>query len=187
MARKRIASLVVAALAVGAVTVGVAQAASAGARHRTHSRHTAFYGNDGAASTPIKHLVVIFQENISFDHYFGTYPNAANTDGQPFAAAPGTPSIDGLTPALLTSNPNSAQPKRLDSSPLGIGTSPGGEITCDRDHNYSDEQQAFDGGLMDQFVQSVGTDGGTHRPGGGTTSGGPLCDPSLVMDYYDGN
>jgi phospholipase C len=30
------------------------------------------------ASTPIKHLVVIFQENISFDHYFGTYPNALN-------------------------------------------------------------------------------------------------------------
>ena len=25
-------------------------------------------------TTPIKHLVVIFQENVSFDHYFGTYP-----------------------------------------------------------------------------------------------------------------
>src|SRR5262249_32025196 len=51
----------------------------------------------------------------------------------------------------------------------------------------SDEQQAFDNGLMDQFVQSVGTDGGTHNPGGGTTSGGALCDPKIVMDYYDGN
>ena len=40
---------------------------------------------------------------------------------------------------------------------------------------------------MDQFVQSVGTDGGTHNPGGGTTSGGALCDPKIVMDYYDGN
>ena len=28
-------------------------------------------------ATPIKHLVVIFQENVSFDHYFGTYPVAA--------------------------------------------------------------------------------------------------------------
>ena len=28
--------------------------------------------------TPIKHLVIIFDENISFDHYFGTYPNALN-------------------------------------------------------------------------------------------------------------
>src|SRR4029077_11880493 len=34
---------------------------------------------------------------------------------------------------------------------------------------------------MDQFVQSVGTDGGSHAPGGS------LCDPKTVMDYYDGN
>ena len=39
-----------------------------------------------ATSTPIKHLVVVFGENISFDHYFGTYPNAAG-----FTPAPGTP------------------------------------------------------------------------------------------------
>ena len=32
----------------------------------------------GSSSTPIKHLVVIFEENISFDHYFGTYPFATN-------------------------------------------------------------------------------------------------------------
>ena len=32
-------------------------------------------------STPIKHVVVLFDENVSFDHYFGTYPYAANTDG----------------------------------------------------------------------------------------------------------
>ena len=31
-------------------------------------------------ATPIKHLVVIFQENVSFDHYFGVYPNALNDD-----------------------------------------------------------------------------------------------------------
>ena len=34
-----------------------------------------------STTTPIKHLVVIFQENVSFDHYFATYPQAANTDG----------------------------------------------------------------------------------------------------------
>jgi len=33
--------------------------------------------------------VVIFQENVSFDHYFGTYPKAANTDGQTFTAKAG--------------------------------------------------------------------------------------------------
>ena len=39
-------------------------------------------GNDPASkyktTTPIKHMVIIFQENESFDHYFGTYPNATN-------------------------------------------------------------------------------------------------------------
>src|SRR5215471_14158196 len=33
-------------------------------------------------ATPIKHLIIIFQENISFDHYFGTYPNALNPTGE---------------------------------------------------------------------------------------------------------
>jgi hypothetical protein len=34
--------------------------------------------------TPIKHVVVIFQENISFDHYFGTNPNTTIPDRRPF-------------------------------------------------------------------------------------------------------
>src|SRR2546429_6494873 len=36
---------------------------------------------DGSSTkTPIKHVVVIFQENVSFDHYFGTYPHATETN-----------------------------------------------------------------------------------------------------------
>ena len=54
-------------------------------------------GNSPTA-TPIKHLVVIFQENVSFDHYFATYPHAANPSGEPrFVAAPGTPAVNGLS------------------------------------------------------------------------------------------
>ncbi len=34
------------------------------------------------ATTPIRHLVVLMQENHSFDNYFGTYPGA---DGIPAA------------------------------------------------------------------------------------------------------
>src|SRR5436190_732738 len=45
-------------------------------------------------ASPIKHLVVIFQENVSFNHYFGTYPRADNPAGEPqFRAAPDTPSV----------------------------------------------------------------------------------------------
>src|SRR5512137_787314 len=49
-------------------------------------------------TTPIRHVVVIFQENVSFDHYFATYPRAANPPGEPFFEAdPGTPAVNGLT------------------------------------------------------------------------------------------
>src|SRR5215475_7724729 len=73
-------------------------------------------------ATPIKHLVVIFQENISYDHYFGTYPHAMNLPGEtPFKAKPSTPLNNNLlTPLdvehgfrplhgvdLLHNNPNS--------------------------------------------------------------------------------
>ena len=63
-----------------------------------------------STATPIKHLIVIFDENNSFDHYFGTYPNALNPSGEPaFHPLPNTPSVNGLTPAHLSNNPNSTQ------------------------------------------------------------------------------
>ena len=68
-------------------------------------------------NTPVGHVVIIFQENQSFDHYFGTYPAAANLPGEPpFQAAPGTPSVNGLGGALLTKNPNLGAPFRIDRS-----------------------------------------------------------------------
>jgi phospholipase C len=116
-----------------------------------------------ATATPIKHLVVIFQENVSFDHYFGTYPNATNPAGEPsFTPSPRTPGVNGLNEDLLSMNPNSANPFRLDRSQ---------ELICDQDHDYTPEQQAFDGGLMDMFVQFTG--GCTEK--------------NLTMGYYDGN
>ena len=122
-------------------------------------------GTDGPSTTPIKHVVVLFQENESFDHYFGTYPNATNPPNQPsFVAKPGTPSVNGLGKALLTANPNLSNPRRLDR---------GEALTCSQNHAYTPEQEAFDHGLMDEFVQ--------HTAGGGCT------DKSIVMDYFDGN
>lgn len=122
-------------------------------------------------ATPIKHVVVIFGENISFDHYFGTYPNAANTDGTTFTAAKGTPGVNGLTLKLLADNPNAYNPKRL---------SPSQALTCDQNHNYGAEQKAFNGGKMDKFVEHTETDKCTGQPI-------LFGEPGLVMDYYDGN
>ncbi len=131
-------------------------------------------------ATPIRHLVVIFQENVSFDHYFGTYPIALNPKGEPkFEAAAGTPAVNGYTDALLYSNPNflnkaingtdASNPFRLDRSEAA---------TADQDHNYTPEQEAFHSGLMDAFPKYTGTPG--PPPNGQSTKG-------LVMGYYDGN
>jgi len=50
--------------------------------------------------------VVIFQENVSFDHYFGTYPNAQNNPGETsFKASKHTPtSINTLLTRLDVNN-----------------------------------------------------------------------------------
>ena len=60
------------------------------------ARRSSWYRIVPQTSTPIKHVVVLFDENESFDHYFGTYPYAANTDGSTFYAKPGTPTVNGL-------------------------------------------------------------------------------------------
>jgi phospholipase C len=189
---KRLLAAAAALAALSALVTSVAVASAHDGQFDDHGNgHVITFGS---TQTPIRHVVEIFQENVSFDHYFGTYPNAANSDGQGFQALPGTPAVDGLPPAtshslppslrhttdLLTANPTAAQPQRLDSSATGLPGSAGGQLTCDQDHNYSDEQKSFDNGLMDKFVESVGT-------GGGTTPYGAPCNKETVMDYYDGN
>ncbi|WP_438295646.1 phospholipase C [Streptomyces sp. HUAS TT7] len=125
----------------------------------------------GQTATPVKHLVVLFQENVSFDHYFGAYPVAANTDGTKFTADKHTPKdIDTLRNAgLLTKNPNQYLPKRL---------TPEQAMTCDQNHGYGPEQYAANGGKADLYVQNTDS---------GKCSGNLFGEPGLVMDYYDGN
>src|SRR5579883_2111799 len=162
--------LLSACLTVGMLALVLFSVTATVSAHLTTGPATEGDGSGPSTTTPIKHLVVIFQENVSFDHYFGTYPHAANPPGEPaFYPAPGTPSVNGLTPELLTDNPNLANPQRLDRSQA---------LTCDQDHGYTAEQQAFDMGLMDKFIPY--TDVESCSPPDQTA-------PNLVMDYYDGN
>src|SRR5262249_18436945 len=99
--------------AVAALAGVLAAAAGAATVHQGHDP----FRNDGrqpATTTPIKHVVVIFQENVSFDHYFATYPDATNPQGEPgFRARRDTPSVDGLNESFQA-NMNAANPFRLD-------------------------------------------------------------------------
>ena len=116
-------------------------------------------------ATPIKHLVVIFPENISFDHYFGTYPHAENPPNEPkWAALPNTPQVNGLGTALLTRNPNMANPANGAGATNPFRLDRSQAATADQDHSYTPEQMAFHAGLMDLFPKSLGR-GASQRPG----------------------
>ena len=142
-------------------------------------------GDDsGSPSTPIKHVVIIFQENVSFDHYFATYPNATNPAGEPaFYAQHDTPTVNGLTGSLLTNNPNASNPGNGASAINPFRLDRSQASTCDQDHNYGPEQQAFDGGLMDMFPASVGVGESAFCPATYSYGKGQ----GIVMGYYDGN
>src|SRR5580658_3965688 len=115
-------------------------------------------------ATPIQHVVIIFQENNSFDHYFGTYPKTItdSSGNVVFQPKPNTPTVNGLNSDLLTNNQNSAQPFLLTAQDV-----------CDEDNAYMAEQQAYDKGAADEFVE--------YTEGSGCTI------PYEVMGYYDGS
>ncbi len=139
-----------------------------------------------APITPIRHLVVIFQENVSFDHYFGTYPNAMNPDGEPaFTAKPGTPTVNGLTAALLSKNPNSMNAKNGSGAVNPFRFSRSQAATSDQNHNYGPEQAAIHGGLMDLFPASVGVAG--PPPAASSPFSNVFATTGINMGYYDGN
>jgi len=149
-------------------------------------------GEESGTATPIEHLVVIFQENVSFDHYFATYPVALNLKGEPvFQAGGGTPSVNGLGTlvkgqpegVLLTDNPNANNPANDPNAINPFRLDRSQASTCDQDHNYGHEQQAFDQGLMDLFPASTGV--GESSFCNVAFSYGK--DKGLVMGYFDGN
>jgi phospholipase C len=137
--------------------------------------------NNLPTATPIKHVVVIFGENRSFDHYFATYPVAANPAGEiPFVAKPHTPTAANLkTAGLLTNNPNATNtangagatnPFRIDRTQAN---------TAGQNHSYTPEQESTDNGKMDLFPEFTG-----HGTAGAV---GAFGTTGMVMGYFDGN
>ena len=121
------------------IALAIASAALASSSFAASTSHPA--ADSIRTATPIKHVVVIYNENVSFDHYFGTYPDATNPAGEPpFKAAANTPAVNNLQTAhLLQNNPNltnkdngadAADPFRLDRTQAN---------TADQNHAYTAE------------------------------------------------
>ncbi len=182
-----------------ALALAVSGAVLAGCGSGTSTPASTSSGSTAAkAATPIQHVVVIFQENVSFDHYFGTYPTAANPVGEPgFTAAKGTPIANTLaTPLdvtksfaalsgvnLLTNNPttlnaangtNAINPFRIDRSQANPNS---------QSHNYNAEQKALNNGAVDLYPVSTGA-ANTAAP---QTLQAPFNTVGIVMGYFDGN
>jgi phospholipase C len=143
------------------------------------------------STTPIRHLVVIFQENNSFDHYFGTYPVALNPPGEPpFQARDDTPTVNGLGTlidgqphgVLLTDNPNASNPANGTSAinPFRLDRNQAA-LDCDNSNAYAAEQSAFDHGLMDAFPAF------TSAAATSASRDEAACPAGIAMGYYDGN
>jgi phospholipase C len=160
-------------LAAGALLTVIGSGASA-EQHRKSAAHV-------RPATPIWHLVVIYDENVSFDHYFGTYPLSENPAGEPrFVAVAGTPRVNNLrTAGLLTSNPNASNPKNGDEAHLPFRLDRTQAGTVDQQHAYTPEEEAEDGGKADLFPLYTGN----SQPGAASL----FATKGLVMGYYDGN
>jgi acid phosphatase len=122
----------------------------------------------------LNHIVVIYQENWSFDSLYGKFPgangfdNAADTtpqvdkDGEPYITLP-QPLNTSFNPAV----PDPRFPADLPMQPFDTMQFVGpNQQTGDLVHRYYQEQYQIDGGLMDQFVAWSDAAG-------------------LVMSYYD--
>ena len=130
-----------------------------------------------AAERPIdriKHVIVIYQENWSFDSLFGRFPGANGLDnagatvrqvdnaGNPYPTLP--PSIDNRkTPAL----PDPRIPANLPVAPFDLGLYvPPQETSGDLVHRYYQNIHQINDGKMDKFIAWSNVGG-------------------LVMSYYD--
>jgi phospholipase C len=106
---------------------------------------------EGAGLRRLKHIVVIYLENHSFDNLYGEFPGANGL------ANAGTKAIQvdllGNPFAHLPTPPGGAFPSNLPNAPFSIEQYvPIGANTPDLVHRYYQEQGQIDGGKMDKFA-----------------------------------
>ncbi len=96
----------------------------------------------------IEHIVILMQENRSFDHYFGTMPGVRGFADQAAIRLPDGGSV------FRQPDPRRAQgylaPFHYDTRTTSAQATPG------TDHSWQTQHQAWNGGKMDQWVPAKG-------------------------------
>ena len=137
------------------------------------SAQTAATPNPRKAAAQVNHVVVIFEENWSFDGLFGKYPGANGIDnagpvvqldkkGNPLPTMPAA--IDNRVPPAV---PDTRIPSGLPTGPFDLEKYvPPTDTAGNPVHRFYQEQAQIDGGKMDRFLAY--TDAG-----------------AMAMSYYD--
>ena len=93
--------------------------------------------------TDIDHVVILIQENRSFDHYFGTYPGVRGFSD------PGA--IPAVFDQAYAKNTTVAPVGRILPYHLNTSSGGGGECTPDPGHGWDPQHQSWHGGAMDAW------------------------------------
>jgi len=114
----------------------------------------------GSASlSDIEHVVILMQENRSFDHYFGTLSGVRGFSDPD--ALRGVFGQSGYQPGRGPSLAGYLEPFRLSSDPPLRD----GQTTNDISHTWAAQHDSWNGGAMDKFVAThVAVDGAAHGP-----------------------
>ena len=129
----------------------------------------------------IEHVVILIQENRSFDHYFGTYPAVRGFDDHR--------ALHGVFQQKYvdaTHTQRTVVPFHLDTNQLGSMQT--GECTNDITHSYGDQHASWDSGRMDGWAQAHAGDNDHTFMGYYTRTDLPyyhaLADAFTVCDAY---
>ncbi|MER6208447.1 phosphocholine-specific phospholipase C [Streptomyces sp. NPDC001642] len=133
--RRRFLQLVGATTAFTALSNSIERAAALPANHRSGSIED------------VEHIVVLMQENRSFDHYFGSLRGVRGF-GDP---RPVVTRQDGKPVWYQSDGTKDILPFRPDADDLGL------QFIQDLPHSWNDGHAAFDGGKYDKWVPSKGS------------------------------
>jgi phospholipase C len=157
--------LATSALAAGATVVGIGSAPAAAAAPRRSAARSAARSTYGDLRD-IKHVIVVMQENRSFDHYFGSLrggrgfgdrstimlPGGSSVFQQP-TSAPGQAATGSQYPWHISDEAVSAYPTANQPPSSSVG----GQGSIGTPHSWASQHDAWQGGLMNGWVAAKGS------------------------------
>jgi phospholipase C len=131
-----------------AVTGGVAAAMALPPNVRRAVAATSAEARRPFSMSDVEHVVILMQENRSFDHYFGTMRGVLGFSD------PAAIKLPNGKPVFYQPDPNHADgyllPFHFDTRTTSAQATPG------TDHNWGTQHQAFNGGKMDSWIPAKG-------------------------------